>query len=66
MMYLKLKTLRKKKKYTVTDMAHFLNISPSYYSQIENGKRKLTYQQAKDIAKIFKKKPDQIFYTEDE
>lgn len=64
-MYLKLKNLRKKKKYTVTDMANFLKMSPSYYSQIENGKRKLTYKQAKEIAQIFGKKPDQIFYTED-
>ena len=64
-MYLKLKALRKKKKYTVTDMANFLHISPAYYSQLENGKRKLTYKQALDIAKIFKKKPDQIFYSED-
>jgi DNA-binding XRE family transcriptional regulator len=64
-MYLKLKALRKKKKYTVADMANFLNISPAYYSQLENEKRKLTYKQALDIAKIFKKKPDQIFYPED-
>lgn len=60
-MYTKLKMLRKKKKYTVDDMGKKLNISPSYYSQLENGRRNLSYDQAYKIARIFKKKPDQIF-----
>jgi transcriptional regulator with XRE-family HTH domain len=64
-MYLKLKNLRKKKKYTVADMGNILGISPSYYSQLENGKKKLSYKQATSIAKVFGKKPDQIFYEDD-
>ncbi len=60
-MYKKLKELRKKKKYTVEDMGRRLDISPSYYSQLENGRRNLSYDQAYKIALIFKKKPDQIF-----
>lgn len=58
----KLKCLRKKYKYTVYDMALKLKVSPSYYSQIENQKRRLYYDMAIRIAAIFNKKPDQIFY----
>lgn len=65
-MYKKLKELRKKKGYTVLDMANKLNISTAYYSQLENRRRKLSYEQAVEIAKIFKKKPDQIFFIEHE
>jgi len=65
-MYRKLKELRKKKGYTVLDMANKLNISTAYYSQLENRRRKLSYEQAVEIAKIFKKKPDQIFFIEHE
>lgn len=39
-MYKILKRSREEKKYTCKDMAEMLNISTSYYSQIENGKRK--------------------------
>lgn len=58
----KLKLLRKKHNYTVYEMAYRLNITPSYYSQIENQKRRLYYDMAIKIAEIFHKKPDQIFY----
>lgn len=65
-MYKKLKELRMKKGYTVVEMGKKLNMSPSYYSQLENRKRKLSYEQAYTIAQIFKKKPDQLFYEEQE
>ena len=58
----KLKLLRKQYKYTVYDMASMLDITPSYYSQIENQKRKLYYNMAIKIANIFHKTPDQVFY----
>lgn len=58
----KLKLLRKQYQYTVYDMALKLDITPSYYSQIENQKRRLYYDMAIKIANIFHKKPDQIFY----
>ena len=45
-------------------MAKFLNISTSYYSQLENGKRKLDYVMAVKISSIFKMYPDDIFYDE--
>ena len=65
-MYMTLKNLRLKKGYTVYDMAKKLNMSPAYYSQLENRRRKLSYELAYEIAKVFKKKPDQIFLEEHE
>ena len=60
----KLKEIRIKNNYTCDDMAKKLNISKPYYWQIENKKRNLSYKMAIEIAKIFKKMPDDIFYKE--
>ena len=57
----KLKELRLKNKYTYDDMAKLVKISKTYYWQLENGKRRLFYQQAISIAKVFKLKPDDVF-----
>ncbi len=62
-MYKILKRCRTDHKYTCKEMAKMLKISPSYYSQIENGKRKLDYKMAVKIASIFELYPDDIFYT---
>ena len=59
----KLKELRKENKYTIYDMAKILKITPSFYSQIENKKRRLFYDTAIKISAIFNMKPDEIFYT---
>lgn len=59
----RLKELRIKNKYTHKAMAELLNISKPYYWQIENSKRGLSYEMAYRIAKIFNKKPDEIFYN---
>ena len=56
-----LKKIRKEKGYTIYDMAEKLNITPSYYSQLENKKRRLFYDMAFKIASIFNMKPDSIF-----
>ncbi len=56
-----LKKLRKDNNLTIYQMASILKISPSYYSQIENKKRRLYYEYAIKIASIFNKKPDEIF-----
>ena len=56
-----LKRLRKENNFTIYEMASKLGISSSYYSQIENKKRKLYYDFAIKIAAIFSKKPDDIF-----
>lgn len=58
----KLKQLRKINQYSIYDMGKKLNISSSYYSQIENKKRRLYYDMAVNIASIFDLKPDDIFY----
>ena len=59
-----LKQLRRKNKLTHQTMADTLNISKSYYWQLENGKRRLTYDMAIKIARIFKTTPDYIFYID--
>lgn len=60
----KLKELRKNNNISYQDIADKLNISKTFYWQIENGKRRLTYIMAIKIAEIFKLKPDDIFYEE--
>lgn len=62
MKFEKLYLRRREYKYTHMDMANMLNISKSYYCQIENNKRKLTYDMAYRISKILKCKPDDLFY----
>ena len=59
----KLKQIRKKHNYTIYDMAKLLKITPSFYSQIENKKKRLFYDMAVKISAIFNMKPDEIFYT---
>lgn len=58
----KLKELRKKQKYSLIDMAKLLNISKTFYWQIENQKRRLSYDMAIKIADVFGLKPDDLFY----
>lgn len=58
----KLQKLRIKNKITIKEMAQMLNISYTYYWQIENKDRKLYYKLAVKIAKIFNLKPDDIFF----
>lgn len=60
----KLQQYRKKYNYSCQDMADKLNISKSFYWQIENNKRRLSYDIAFKIAKIFKVKPDNLFYED--
>ncbi len=59
-----LKKYRTKNKYSFNYMANLLNISKTYYWQLEHDKRRLSYEMALKIAKIFDKKPDDIFYQE--
>lgn len=63
-MYKKLKELRSENKLTTQNMADKLGISKPFYSQIENGVRRLSYDMAVRIAKIFDVKPDTIFYDD--
>ncbi len=59
-----LKDIRIENSLTCQDMADTLRISKSYYWQIENNSRKLSYEMAVKIASIFKTTPDKIFYEE--
>jgi len=52
--------------YTHQVMANLLGISKSYYCQLENGKRTLSYKMAYDISKILNIKPDELFYDTEE
>lgn len=56
-----LKRIRKEKKLTIYKMAKLLEITPSFYSQIENKKRRLFYDTAYKIAEILDMKPDEVF-----
>ena len=56
--------IRKKHKYTCTYMAEQLKISKPFYWQIENKKRRLSYDMAIKIASIFELKPDDIFFKD--
>ena len=58
-----LKKLRKDKKITIKELANILDITPSYYWQLENSKKRLFYEMAIKISDIFNMKPDEIFYT---
>ncbi len=60
----KLVELRKKFNYSHADMGKMLNISKTYYWQLENGNRRLYYHLAVKIADIFKLKPDDLFFEE--
>lgn len=59
-----LKELRIKNNYSQQKMADILNISKSFYCQIENKQRTLSYPMAIKIAKIFNLKPDDLFYED--
>lgn len=61
----KLKRIRKENGYTIYKMAEILRITPSFYSQIENKKRRLFYDTACAIADIFNMKPDEIFFEKE-
>ena len=58
----RLKQIRKQYGYTIYQMAEKIGITPSFYSQIENKRRRLFYDTACLIANVFNMKPDEIFY----
>lgn len=60
----KLKELRMNNKISCKEIAEILNISKTYYWQIENGDRRLSYELAKKIANVFRVRPDDIFFKD--
>lgn len=61
----KLKELREQSGLTYQQVADIAGISKEHYWFIENGKRRLSYKMAVRIAKVFNKKPDDIFLEQE-
>ncbi len=59
-----LKDYRIKSNLSYKDMADLLGISKTFYWQIENNKRRLSYERAIEISKMFKTTPDNLFYED--
>lgn len=59
-----LKERRTASGYSCRQMAMKLNISKTFYWQIENDKRRMSYDMAVKIADVFKLKPDDLFYEQ--
>lgn len=49
----KIRTLRKKHRYTQEDVARLLHMSQNAYSELENGKTKLDIERLIDIARLY-------------
>jgi len=62
--YSKLKELRFNSKLTTREVALKVGISKPFYCQLENCKRRLSYETALKIASVFGVKPDDLFYDE--
>lgn len=60
--YKKLRELREEKNLTYKMLAKELNISTSYYWQIENKKKRFYYDTAIKIANYFGLRPDDLFF----
>jgi len=60
----KLKYYREKNSYSFQKMANLLGISKTYYWQIENKKRRLSYEMAIRISDIFSIRPDEMFFDD--
>jgi len=60
----KLFKTRTKTGYSTMHISRNLGISKTFYWQIEKNQRRLSYDMAVKIAKIFKLKPDDIFYED--
>ncbi|MED4461818.1 helix-turn-helix domain-containing protein [Metabacillus fastidiosus] len=61
MSLVKLKNIRINQGLTCQQVADKVYISKEYYWMLENGKRRLTYELAVKIAKVFNASPDYIF-----
>ena len=63
-MYKKLKETRYRNRMTSKEVSERVGISKAFYCQIENGKRRMSYELAIKIASVFKVKPDYLFYDD--
>ena len=62
-MYDKLFKLRKKKKYTLEEMARYLEISKSSYYKKEMGEIKISLVEAKKLADFFETSIEELFFN---
>lgn len=62
--YEKLRKLREERNLSYAKIASDLNLSTSYYWQLENKKKNLYYNTALKIASYFNLKPDDIFFEQ--
>lgn len=60
----KLKCLRLRDRSSYKAMADMLGISKTYYWQLENDKRRMSYEMAVKIASLFHTTPDELFLQE--
>lgn len=58
---LKIKELRKQKKYSQEQLANLASINKSYISQIENGKTKVSLEIMSKLAKAFEIEINKLF-----
>ena len=58
-----LKKIMKERGYTYEHIANSLRCSKPFVWQIVNGERRLTYENALLIARVFGMKPDDLFYS---
>lgn len=64
MVFNKLKSIRYENNMTTKDVADAVGISKAFYCQLENCKRRLSYETAIKIANVFGLKPDFLFYDD--
>ena len=64
-MYEKLKQLRERKGYSIEDMARVIRKSPCNYFKKENGKVKISVNEALLISTFLKTKVEKIFFKEE-
>lgn len=60
----KLRNIRESRGWTIKDVSQKLGISRSMYGYIENGDKRLTYDNAVKISEIFGLTPDLLFYED--
>lgn len=65
-MYLKLRKLRANQNLTCEEMAKKIGISKSYYWNLENASKNLSYAMAYKISNLYDMTPDELFLEDHE
>lgn len=64
MVFENLRRLRICNNMTTKEVSEKVGISKSFYCQIENCKKRLTYENAIKISEVFNVSPDELFYDD--